>query len=881
MSTTAAGPPFSDTELRDGFAIRWDPAKGRHLVATRPLQPGSLLLQQSPYAAVLNDDATPGHCDHCFRPCARPLRCSRSRLARYCCKEHQRAAWAAGYKTECEALVRCAPRVPPPTVRLAARILWRRARALEQQPRPPLAQQQQQQQLTAGSEAPGQQPQRPPVHVHHPVPPDADHEGMWALHSHWELLDDRRKALYAQMAVVTWQYMFASPGASMPADGDADAASAPAASAASAPLPAAWPGFRSVAQLLAALASNVHSVADEELRPVGIALYPTGALANHSCRPSAVQCFTGSTLQLRALRPLAPGDEITISYLELAATRQERREALADSYFFDAAAMEPPPPPAGLAPPLRPPVEAAAAEEMEVDSGDGVGASAASASQAVAASAGSSGDGAAPGSGPSVQDEPGPGPQPRPRLAVRPPPLLSLEVAPNAQLHIYPTHSEHPPWPTDPWDAQLTAVVALAGAGEPSGDTASTGGSGAGPTALPGGLLARLLPKRPNEPDEQEEGGDGDEEGDDDEEDAAMEDQGAAGPAQRAQEGPDAGPMVGSSSQPAEAEAGPRGRGDRGAGPPGRLPRLQLPGGSAHDGSGTAGARPPRIEVLAWGPWVEELRAVAASAGGPTAAAELGAATASVVGGGPAPSSATAAAVSDLLRRCVRALQLSHSASEASRDGSHGEAVGRLLQALRLLESHPHPLTGAAQPPSPPLPPPSPPQQQHQRALALALGPHNILNMRLRAQLLKAAIDQGSNGGGGAGGGSDSGDEAWDVALRAARALEAPYRLVYPGPVWPALSLHRATLAKLEALRGTPRRALAAAARALEGLRLTHSSRGGSGGGGGGWGGDGGDAGESALEATVRVAREAEAELRTVGGAGGRDAEDGDGGEDE
>ncbi len=43
-------------------------------------------------------------------------------------KEHQRAAWVGGYKVECEALVRCAPRVPPPTVRLAARILWRRER---------------------------------------------------------------------------------------------------------------------------------------------------------------------------------------------------------------------------------------------------------------------------------------------------------------------------------------------------------------------------------------------------------------------------------------------------------------------------------------------------------------------------------------------------------------------------------------------------------------------------------------------------------------------------------------------------------------------------------------------------------------------------------
>ncbi len=37
----------------------------------------------------------------------------------------------------------------------------------------------------------------------------------------------------------------------------------------------------------------------------------------------------------RALRPLAPGDEVTIAYVELAATRQDRREALFEQYAFD------------------------------------------------------------------------------------------------------------------------------------------------------------------------------------------------------------------------------------------------------------------------------------------------------------------------------------------------------------------------------------------------------------------------------------------------------------------------------------------------------------------------------------------------------------------
>lgn len=180
------GHSFDATELRNGLAVRYDAVKGRHLVATRPFAPGAIVLQQDPYVAVLLDERSPGYCDFCFRPCERPLRCSRSKLARYCCKEHQRLAWNAGYKSECEALVRCAPRVPPPTIRLASRLLWRRSRAL--QTRLPLAP------LTAS----------PHAHVHHQHPIDFDHEGLWKLQHHWDRLEDRRKQLYAQMAVVTW-----------------------------------------------------------------------------------------------------------------------------------------------------------------------------------------------------------------------------------------------------------------------------------------------------------------------------------------------------------------------------------------------------------------------------------------------------------------------------------------------------------------------------------------------------------------------------------------------------------------------------------------------------------------------------------------------------
>lgn len=67
----------------------------------------------------------------------------------------------------------------------------------------------------------------------------------------------------------------------------------------------------------------------------GVGLFPRGALINHSCTPNAMQSFSQQRVTFTALQPIAPGTEITISYIELAATRAERRRQLLDQYYFD------------------------------------------------------------------------------------------------------------------------------------------------------------------------------------------------------------------------------------------------------------------------------------------------------------------------------------------------------------------------------------------------------------------------------------------------------------------------------------------------------------------------------------------------------------------
>eukprot|EP00198_Chlamydomonas_reinhardtii_P000584 XP_001689919.1 histone methyltransferase [Chlamydomonas reinhardtii] len=734
---------FTEAEKRDGFAVRYSPGKGRHLVAARAFAAGEVVLQQEPYAAVLSDEMTPGG-----------------------------------------------------------------------------------------------------------------------------------------------RYMFGTPdGPLPPADGDEAVAAASSSStgAAAGAATAAWPGFKEVAQLLARLAVNCHTVCDEELRPLGTALYPSGALANHSCRPSTVQVFRGRTLQLRALRPLAPGQEVTLCYLEPAATAQERREALWDSYCFDVAA----PATSG---------GAGAGAGAGAGGADGAGATAAGAT-ATAAGAETAEDAA--GAGATAMEVEGEGAaaaapgRPAGMAAtpfcaaaaaecLRPPPALTLDLMPGARLLVYgPNTSTTTTNTTTSIDTNSTTTTNTITSSTNSITTTTTNstssngaGEGTGPAAHWSG--------RPPWP-------------------------GAAA-----------------------------GRGHASA-PGRRPPPLQMPakpGGGAGGGGGSGGGgggrreQPPRIEVLAWGPWVSQLLAAAAAAGAgnaatatataaATAAASAAGAATAAAGSGPVPSHA---AVAGLLRRCVAALQMSACAAEFAGEKRFGNAVELLVGALDTLAQPDSPENHSRQPPKPAITATEAASGPGAAATdsavgpgggggGLVLGPHHLLTARLRAQLLKAAIDCASSGGGGGGGrsagdcmdvdgsggggGGAAGEEdegagvqrMWQLALGTARDLVPHYQLVYgavmaaPGcsgysgsssgsgsssssTAWPGLSLHFATVAKLESLLGRPRRALAAAAAAMAGLRLTHPV--GAASGGGGSGGDGGEAaavGESVTAQVLRVAREAEAEM--------------------
>lgn len=58
------------------------------------------------------------------------------------------------------------------------------------------------------------------------------------------------------------------------------------------------------------------------------------AAANHSCDPNAITVFDGPRLSFRALRPIAKGEEIFISYIDATEPCRRRQRDLSERFYF-------------------------------------------------------------------------------------------------------------------------------------------------------------------------------------------------------------------------------------------------------------------------------------------------------------------------------------------------------------------------------------------------------------------------------------------------------------------------------------------------------------------------------------------------------------------
>ncbi|PKU48044.1 hypothetical protein llap_1675 [Limosa lapponica baueri] len=80
---------------------------------------------------------------------------------------------------------------------------------------------------------------------------------------------------------------------------------------------------------------NCFTISNGEMQDVGVGLYPSMSLLNHSCDPNCVIVFEGYQLLLRSVREIQIGEELTISYIESLVPTSERQKQLMRQYCFE------------------------------------------------------------------------------------------------------------------------------------------------------------------------------------------------------------------------------------------------------------------------------------------------------------------------------------------------------------------------------------------------------------------------------------------------------------------------------------------------------------------------------------------------------------------
>eukprot|EP00667_Euglena_gracilis_P009048 EG_transcript_9188 len=295
--TPAVTPLQARVLRRHGLALRCDAARGRYVVAARPLAAGEVALANQPYVTLAKAD----RCDYCFAKGTQTglSACSRCHRASYCGRGCQEAAWKTHHKVECKAWKQLSAACPPSSsefeeLLVLLRVLFK---------------------AESGSSAAGVVSSSPGLCG--PVGDDATHNGdieedegptfpdVQGMCSNRDADPDRWRSK-VQLAVVLQ------------------------------PLVRPAIAVERLAELLCQMDCNNFAIWDDLLFTYAMGVFPTGALLNHSCAPTCVVMYDPAThiQTFRCLRAVAAGEEVTHAYLDIALPCPVRQAKLLQQYQF-------------------------------------------------------------------------------------------------------------------------------------------------------------------------------------------------------------------------------------------------------------------------------------------------------------------------------------------------------------------------------------------------------------------------------------------------------------------------------------------------------------------------------------------------------------------
>ncbi|XP_063002825.1 SET and MYND domain-containing protein 4 [Elgaria multicarinata webbii] len=347
-------------------SLEFSTCKGRHLVASKDILPGEILVREEAFVSVLhpgesfllrgsavamlsgqlaNEDL---HCHHCLRQLLAPVPCQGCSYAKYCSHECSWRAWESYHRRECSlgGLLL--------TLGIFCHVSFRAVLVADFAEVNTLVEQSHREGIVEpGAEALAS---RAATETASASIPGCDADGQYrssyraafSLLPHAEEHSPEFRFLCGlSVSALCKGLRDAGPEASIPGKNTSENQEEPSAAMASPGLEVLGEAMlRHMLQLqcnaqavtaLRATGFEDRPIASREQVRLATALFPVVSLLNHSCDPNTSVTFGGRTAEVRALEPIPRGQEILHCYgphrCRMGAAR--RRERLLSQYFFE------------------------------------------------------------------------------------------------------------------------------------------------------------------------------------------------------------------------------------------------------------------------------------------------------------------------------------------------------------------------------------------------------------------------------------------------------------------------------------------------------------------------------------------------------------------
>ena len=305
------------------FDIQYSDTAGRYVRSSEDTLVGNFFIVEKPYASVLSPKSYSNRCYHCFDRFTAPMPCCQCTLIRYCSERCRVASWDDCHELECSFLSQLVSSGTGNIARLALRVVM--VTGLRR--------------LLAGCKS-----NAASVFTDSRGRYKDGYPGAYNLVGNVDKRPTNNVFQYAILAsylvaiLQKMDFFTTSPA------GDDDE---PDCSNAMSKQVIVGGVLLRFLQIIACngvdvMQTNIGSSVDKsELVGIGLALYTTVSLLNHSCDPNADLIFYKDTCAVRTIQWIGAKQEVRIDYgyLYYSTCRTERRSSLKEQYFFDCACV--------------------------------------------------------------------------------------------------------------------------------------------------------------------------------------------------------------------------------------------------------------------------------------------------------------------------------------------------------------------------------------------------------------------------------------------------------------------------------------------------------------------------------------------------------------